>query len=72
MCGGTWPLDRGELSTRTDKHFSLDGADDLIDAAFFEGYRNAPLSFNPSADGSELFACPNDLLETAHRAASTS
>jgi hypothetical protein len=33
MCGGTWPLDRGELSTRTDKHFSLDGADDLIDAA---------------------------------------
>ena len=32
MCGGTWPPDQGELFSRADKQFSLDGADDLIDA----------------------------------------
>jgi len=32
MCGGTWPPNRGEPLTRTDKRIVLDGADDLIDA----------------------------------------
>jgi len=32
MCGGTWPPGRCEPATRSDEQFSLDGADDLIDA----------------------------------------
>jgi integrase len=32
MYGGTWPPDRREPATRSDTQFSLDGADDLIDA----------------------------------------
>jgi hypothetical protein len=32
MCGGTWPLNRGEPLTRTDKRIPLDGADNLVDA----------------------------------------
>jgi hypothetical protein len=40
MYGGTWPPDRREPATRSDTQFSLDGADDLIDAlpaAVFQG-----------------------------------
>ena len=34
MCGGTWPPFQGEPTTRIDDQISLDGTDDLIDAAF--------------------------------------
>ena len=32
MCGGTWPPFHGELKTRPDDQFLLDGTDNLIDA----------------------------------------
>jgi hypothetical protein len=53
MCGGTWPPTRGELLARTDEKLSLDGAADLIDAAFSV----VPRRKTPKFEVDELCAC---------------